>query len=208
MADIFLLTQQPIDVSATARQERFLAIEIGGFDAIEIQLFVPSLVGTNPNATIKLITSMQNQTDTEGWVDFFTFPVTAGNTAEARTFQGGYLRYLRWEVASISAADIALPARPSERCAPTDRRRTPVATRRRSMLCDSANSCLPIAAPTIEVRAVSGSAATSATVSMPCARSLAAVLTPTPHSRWTGNGCRKAGSRSGGTSSRPSGLAS
>ncbi len=52
------------------------------------------------------------------------------------------------------------------------------------------------------------SSATSATVSMPCACSFSAVLTPTPHSRRTGSGCRNASSRSGGTSSRPSGLAS
>ena len=43
---------------------------------------------------------------------------------------------------------------------------------------------------------------------MPCACSFSAVLTPTPHSRRTGSGCRNASSRSGGTSSSPSGLAS
>jgi len=42
--------------------------------------------------------------------------------------------------ASTSAADIVLPARPNARCAPTERRRTPVTTRRRSMLRDNANS--------------------------------------------------------------------
>ena len=43
---------------------------------------------------------------------------------------------------------------------------------------------------------------------MPWACSFSAVLAPTPHSRRTGSGCRKASSRSGGTSSSPSGLAS
>ena len=52
------------------------------------------------------------------------------------------------------------------------------------------------------------SSATSATVSMPCACSFSAVFAPTPHSRRTGSGCRNASSRSGGTSSSPSGLAS
>ena len=43
---------------------------------------------------------------------------------------------------------------------------------------------------------------------MPWACSFSAVLAPTPHSRRTGSGCRNASSRSGGTSSSPSGLAS
>ena len=43
---------------------------------------------------------------------------------------------------------------------------------------------------------------------MPCACSFSAVFAPTPQSRRTGSGCRNASSRSGGTSSRPSGLAS
>ena len=43
---------------------------------------------------------------------------------------------------------------------------------------------------------------------MPWACSLSAVFAPTPQSRRTGSGCRNANSRSGGTSSSPSGLAS
>ena len=101
-----------------------------------------------------------------------------------------------------------LPARPSARWAPTDRRRIPVVTRRRSMLRDNAYSCRPIAPPTIDANVDSLSSATSATVSMPCARSLSAVTAPTPHNRRTGSGCRNASSRPGGTSSSPSGLAS
>ena len=53
----------------------------------------------------------------------------------------------------------------------------------------------------------SASWATSATVVIPHARSLRAVTGPTPHSRSTGSGRRKASSPSGGTTSRPSGLA-
>ena len=50
-------------------------------------------------------------------------------------------------------------------------------------------------------------AATSATVHRPRACSRSAVFAPTPHSRSTGSGCRKSSSPSGGTTSRPSGLA-
>ncbi len=110
--------------------------------------------------------------------------------------------------ASISAGDRAPPARPKARWAPTDRRRAPVVTRRQSMLRDSANSRRPIAAPTSDASIGSLSSATSATVAMPWAPNRSAVLGPTPHNRLTGNGCRNASSRSGGTSSSPSGLAS
>ena len=55
--------------------------------------------------------------------------------------------------------------------------------------------------------ASSPSSATSPTVVIPRAWSLPAVTTPTPQSRSTGSGWRKASSPSGGTTSRPSGLA-
>ena len=42
---------------------------------------------------------------------------------------------------------------------------------------------------------------------MPSAWSFSAVTGPTPHSRSTGSACRNASSRSGGTTSRPSGFA-
>ena len=52
-----------------------------------------------------------------------------------------------------------------------------------------------------------GEPATSPTVVIPNRWSLAAVTGPTPQSRSTGSGWRNASSRSGGTTSRPSGLA-
>lgn len=35
--------------------------------------------------------------------NLFTFPITAAPTWDARTFTTGFLRYLRWEVATLSA---------------------------------------------------------------------------------------------------------
>ena len=65
----------------------------------------------------------------------------------------------------------------------------------------------PEARPSIDTSAASGSRATWPTVEMPRSCSFWAVTGPTPHSRSTGSGCRKASSPSGGTTSRPSGLA-
>ena len=61
--------------------------------------------------------------------------------------------------------------------------------------------------PSIVTSAVSASPATWPTVMMPRDRSFAAVTGPTPQSRSTGSGWRKPSSSSGGTTSRPSGLA-
>ena len=55
--------------------------------------------------------------------------------------------------------------------------------------------------------ASTGTAASSPTVRMPRACSFAAVTAPTPHTRSTGSGCKKASSPPGATTSSPSGLA-
>ena len=100
-----------------------------------------------------------------------------------------------------------LGERPSARCDPIERRRRPTCTGRGSRLWASAWRCRPAARPSIETSAASASWATSPTVLIPRSRSLPAVTGPTPQSRSTGSGWRKASSPSGGTTSRPSGLA-
>ena len=65
----------------------------------------------------------------------------------------------------------------------------------------------PEARPSIETSAGSGICATSPTVVMPRSLSLAAVTGPTPQSRSTASGWRNDSSSWGGTTSRPSGLA-
>ena len=97
--------------------------------------------------------------------------------------------------------------RPSARCAPIERRRRPTRTRRGSRLWARAWRCRPDARPSIETSVASASWATSPTVVIPRLRSFPAVTGPTPQSRSTGSGWRKASSPSGGTTSRPSGLA-
>ena len=92
-------------------------------------------------------------------------------------------------------------------CDPIERRRGRGCTRRGSRLCESAWSWRPWPAPSIATSASFGTAATSPTVWIPRLRSLEAVTAPTPHSRSTGRGWRNASSRSGGTTSRPSGFA-
>ena len=105
-----------------------------------------------------------------------------------------------------SSASVCGP-RPIARCPPIERRRTPTRTRRGSRLWASAWSWCPAARPSMATSVDSASAATWPTVISPRACSFTAVLSPTPHSRSTGSGCRKAGSSEGCTTNSPSGLA-
>ena len=108
-------------------------------------------------------------------------------------------------IASRSSADRGL--RPSARWDPIERRRRPTCTGRGSRLWARAWRCRPDARPSIATSVASASCATSPTVVSPTSRRFAAVTGPTPQSRSTGSGCRKASSPSVGTTSRPSGLA-
>ena len=67
--------------------------------------------------------------------------------------------------------------------------------------------CRPAARPMMATSAASGTRAMSPIRSMPLACSFAAVFGPTPHIRSTASGWRNSSSRSGGTTRRPSGLA-
>ncbi len=110
MADIITLTQQPIRLTAAARQERYLATEVSAFDLMDMQLFVASFEGTGTlSATFKLISSMQVQTDTEGWSDVWIFSVgSTPNTSYLATIEAGFLRYLRWELSAITGTSPAV----------------------------------------------------------------------------------------------------
>ncbi len=108
---------------------------------------------------------------------------------------------------SASSASGVQGLRPRARCEPIEPRRRRACTGLGSRLCASACRCRPDARPSIETSTASGSSATWLTVSIPRSRSRRAVTGPTPQSRSTGSGCRNASSRSGGTTSSPSGLA-
>ena len=97
--------------------------------------------------------------------------------------------------------------RPSACCDPIECRRRPTCTGRGSRLWARAWRWRPDAGPSMATRAASPTRATSPTNVMPRPWSFSAVTGPTPQSRATGRGWRKSSSRSGGTTRRPSGLA-
>ncbi len=91
----------------------------------------------------------------------------------------------------------------------SSRRRRPTCTGRGSRLWASAWRCRPEARPEHARRAPRSARRGDLADGARCPRScsLPAVTGPTPQSRSTGSGCRNASSPSGGTTSRPSGLA-
>ncbi len=97
--------------------------------------------------------------------------------------------------------------RPSACWAPIERRRPVVRTRRGSRLWARAWTWRPLPRPRTRTNAASPAAAASPTVVIPTAWSLPVLTLPTPHSRSTGRGWRKASSSPTATSRSPSGLA-
>ncbi len=103
MVEPIMLTDQPIRMTATGRQERYLAIDVGHFRGLDLQLLVTAMEGTNPIATVKLIGAMDTDADTEGWSDVGVFaPVSAGSTTRVCTLEQGFFRFLRWELSSLT----------------------------------------------------------------------------------------------------------
>lgn len=110
MATPFALTQQPIRVTSTGFQPMQLALDVGAFDALDVELGVLSLEGTSPTVTVQLWSGLQDQTDS-GWVLLHDFGAISGvfnayyHTKIART--AGLLRFLRWNVTALGSGSPA-----------------------------------------------------------------------------------------------------
>ena len=101
MATPFTMTQQPVRVTATGYQPMYLALDVGAFDALDVELGIIGLEGTSPTVTVELWTGMQAQTD-DGYVQLYAWAnQTAGNTYLRQSITSGLLRYLRWKVTTL-----------------------------------------------------------------------------------------------------------
>jgi hypothetical protein len=104
MADMFTLTPQPVRVTAVGFQPIYLALDIGAYDFMDVQLGILGLEGTSPTATVELWTAMQNQTD-DGWVQAFAWTnQSTTNTWIKGTVSSGLLRYLRWKLTTLGGS--------------------------------------------------------------------------------------------------------
>lgn len=105
MADLITLTTQPIRITALSRQAAYLAVDVGSYDLLDLEL-VCSVEGTATSAQINLFTGMQIQTD-DGWfipsasgANFGSLSGSAQVLTAKASLTGGFLRYLRWDCSS------------------------------------------------------------------------------------------------------------
>jgi hypothetical protein len=105
MATVFTLTPQPVRVTATGRQQLFLATDMSGYDALDVEVAC-MIEGTSTNAQINLVTGMQIDVD-DGWVVTpSTFPAISGSGQQFAkvTIGSGMLQFIRWDVSSMGGA--------------------------------------------------------------------------------------------------------
>jgi hypothetical protein len=107
MADMFTLTPQPVRVATVGFQPIFLALDMGAYDFMDVQLGILNLEGTSPTVTVELWTAMQNQVD-DGYVQCFAWAnQNTSNTWIKGTVSTGLLRYLRWKVTTLGGTSPA-----------------------------------------------------------------------------------------------------
>jgi hypothetical protein len=94
MADIIYLTDKPIRVAGTGKQELRLALDVSAYDELDLLWTLHE----GPSTTsVKLITGMQIESE-NGWPDAetsFTFPSAA--PASVKRNYKNFLARIRWE---------------------------------------------------------------------------------------------------------------
>ncbi len=97
MATIFMLTKEPVRVTATGGQDLRLAQEVGDFHELDVSYRLLEGSGT---VSLKLETGMQTDS-TDGWVDLGSaFTGTAAPYATKQTITNP-LRFVRWNLTNL-----------------------------------------------------------------------------------------------------------
>jgi len=131
MADTLIITTQPVEIKAATPGTPLdlrLAIDIGAYDQIDVQIGLLGIVGAVTTVTVDFMTSMQNQVEDMSW-DVLTAPTTSRCiTAVAISTSGpvppkfviaslpaaGFVlfRYLRWRafITAGTSATISMSA--------------------------------------------------------------------------------------------------
>ncbi|MGZ5152772.1 MAG: hypothetical protein ACXWC5_22350 [Burkholderiales bacterium] len=105
MADMITLTAQPLRLTAIARQALIYFVDVGAYDLLDLNI-VATVEGTATNATIKLVTGLQIQTE-DGWyyptAQFSSISGSAVQSASA-SLTGTFQRFVRWDLTSLGGA--------------------------------------------------------------------------------------------------------
>lgn len=100
MADIINFTPDAVTVSAEGPASLKQTLDVTGYDDVDLVLLVLKITAS-ASVTIRIETSMQQSL---GWVSLGSFTaVTTEGTPEKVRFSG-VLRYLRWNVTSLTAS--------------------------------------------------------------------------------------------------------
>ncbi len=104
MPDLLDITRSPIRASGSAVQPLYLATDVSGYDSLDILLYVPALEGESRGMTVSLRTGLHLDSD-DGWVVLCNLPTFSASNFRARvSIGGGFLRYVRWSLASFTVA--------------------------------------------------------------------------------------------------------
>ncbi len=106
MGTEFTLTP-PIRVTGVAKQPLTQSLDVSDFDDVDALLSAIVLEGTtSPNATVKIITAMQNESE-DGWVDLISFTSVTASQTYVKS-QGRPLKFIRWQVSALNGTAPAL----------------------------------------------------------------------------------------------------
>ncbi|MDP3275450.1 MAG: hypothetical protein Q8Q09_09670 [Deltaproteobacteria bacterium] len=94
MADEIVFSELPIAVSSTGPMSIVEAIDVSGYDQLDLALGVHQV---NPSSSliISIITSMQNEVD-QGWVTAATFDSVSSAGNYQKITVRNFLRYVRY----------------------------------------------------------------------------------------------------------------
>jgi hypothetical protein len=100
------LTGNLIRVTATGKQPLLLALDVSAYDEATLQLGVLSLDGSTPSVTVRILTSMHNETE-EGWVLAGAFTAQTSAPSFDKLEIKELLKYIRWEVIAFQGGGSA-----------------------------------------------------------------------------------------------------
>ena len=110
MAQVVRLTEGVSKATAAGdEQPLYSAVDVSGFDALDLLITGGFETPGSPILTLSLISGNQVST-TDGWVAISIAPAFRGSPAAAIgcwSITGGFFRYVRWKVAGLSGATAA-----------------------------------------------------------------------------------------------------
>jgi hypothetical protein len=101
MADIVLITDGPVRHTSNDIQELRLAVDVSGYDELDLLLTVQDDIGTD--ISVRILTAMQMESE-EGWTVVGSAFNTIGAGSSTKRNLSGFLKYVRYELVTNTTA--------------------------------------------------------------------------------------------------------